>query len=81
MNILSKILIQIIKGYKFFISPFFSNSCKFTPSCSSYALECFKKYNLLKAIIKTTLRIIKCNPWFSTGGYDSPLEKSKDKWI
>ena len=40
-----------------------------------------EKYNLLKAIIKTTLRIIKCNPWFSTGGYDSPLEKSKDKWI
>ena len=81
MKYLNIPFILLIKFYKFFISPFFSNSCKFTPSCSSYALECFRKYNLLKAIFKSTLRIIKCNPWFNTGGYDSPLEKSEDKWI
>mgnify|MGYP001200440419 FL=1 len=76
MKILNLPFILFIKFYKYFISPFFYGSCKFEPSCSTYALECFKNYNLFKAIYKTLIRIIKCNPWFSTSGYD-PIEKDK----
>ena len=43
MNIINKILIILIKFYKFLISPFFQNSCRFEPSCSSYCIECLKK--------------------------------------
>ncbi len=76
MKILNLPFILFIKFYRYFISPFFYGSCKFEPSCSTYALECFKNYNLFKAIYKTLIRIIKCNPWFSTSGYD-PIEKDK----
>lgn len=68
-------VILIIKLYKYFISPFFYNSCKFEPSCSSYALECFRKFNFLKASYKTLLRILRCNPWFDNGGIDDPVNK------
>ena len=78
MKILNLPFILFIKFYRYFISPFFYSSCKFEPSCSTYALECFKNYNLFKAIYKTLIRIIKCNPWFSTGGCD-PIKKKKVK--
>ena len=45
--------------------------------CSSYALDCFKNYNLLKALYKTTVRILKCNPWFNTGGVDEAVKGDK----
>ncbi len=76
MYIINKILIVVIKFYKFFLSPLFQNSCKFEPSCSAYCIECLKRYNLFKAIIKSINRILKCNPWFKTGGYD-PVEQQK----
>ena len=75
MKILNLPFIIIIKFYKFFVSPFFSNSCKFEPSCSTYALECFENYNLLKALYKSFVRIIKCNPWFNTGGIDKSFKE------
>ena len=78
MKIINLPIIIIIKFYKFFISPFFPNSCKFHPSCSTYVMQCFDKYNFLKALYKSFIRIIKCNPWFSTGGEDSPYEKEKN---
>ena len=68
-------IIVLIKLYKFFLSPFFLNSCKFEPTCSSYALECFKKFNFFKAFYKSSIRILKCNPWFKTGGYDDINKK------
>ena len=77
MKILNLPFIIIIIFYKFFISPFFNSSCKFVPSCSSYALDCFKNYNLLKAFYKSSIRIIKCNPWFNTGGIDEAIEKEE----
>ena len=78
MKILNLPFILFIKFYRYFISPFFYSSCKFEPSCSTYALECFKNYNLFKAIYKTLIRIIKCNPWFNTEGCD-PIKKKKIK--
>ena len=77
MKILNLPFIIIIKFYKFFVGPFFSNSCKFVPSCSTYALDCFENYNLLKAFYKSSVRIIKCNPWFNTGGVDEIVKKEK----
>jgi len=77
MKILNLPFIIIIKLYKFLVSPFFNNSCKFVPSCSSYALDCFKNYNLVKALYKSSIRILKCNPWFNTGGIDEAIEKEE----
>jgi len=72
MKITDKILILIIKGYQIIISPIFSQSCRFYPTCSQYSIESIKKYGTFKGGLKAVKRIAKCHP-FSKGGYD-PLK-------
>lgn len=59
----------LIRLYQKAISPFLPKSCRFTPSCSEYALEAFEKYPLHKAFYLSGWRILRCNP-FCRGGYD-----------
>ena len=61
--------IVLIKFYRFFISPFLPNSCRFYPSCSQYALKSLHKHNVFKAITLIVKRIIKCHP-LGSSGYD-----------
>lgn len=75
MKVINFPIILLIKFYQYLISPFFYNSCKFDPSCSEYALECFKNFNFFKASFKSIIRILKCNPWFNNGGVDNPVKK------
>jgi len=62
-------LIVLIKVYQLLISPLFPSSCRFTPTCSHYALEALKKYGILKGVWLGFRRIIKCHPWGGSG-YD-----------
>ena len=77
MKAINQIFIILIKLYKFFLSPIFYNSCRFEPSCSSYCLGCFERYNFVKAIIKSLSRIVRCNPWFGSGGHDPVKRKDE----
>jgi putative membrane protein insertion efficiency factor len=63
------VIISLIRLYKRFLSPFLPAACRFTPTCSEYAIEAFEKKNLLKAAWLTASRIAKCQP-FHRGGYD-----------
>ncbi|MDZ7370301.1 MAG: membrane protein insertion efficiency factor YidD [candidate division KSB1 bacterium] len=66
---MTEVIILLIKSYKLMISPLLPHSCRYYPSCSTYAVEAFKKYGIFKGSVKTTYRIIRCNP-FAKGGYD-----------
>ncbi len=61
--------IFLIKAYQNFISPLLAPSCRFTPTCSNYALESITKHGPLKGIILSIKRISKCHPW-GKSGYD-----------
>ncbi|MBQ9920904.1 MAG: membrane protein insertion efficiency factor YidD [Clostridia bacterium] len=63
------IFIYPILFYRKFISPLFPPCCRFTPTCSQYALEAFQKHGALKGLVLTVWRILRCNP-FSKGGHD-----------
>ncbi len=69
---MKKILIFLIKGYQKLISPLFPPSCRFTPTCSNYALQAVEKYGFFKGGWLAIKRILKCHP-FHPGGYD-PLK-------
>ena len=70
---MNKIFIFLIKSYRKFVSPLLGQGkCRYTPTCSQYALEAFQKYNFFKAFYLSIWRILRCNP-FSKGGYD-PLK-------
>ncbi|MBW1780633.1 MAG: membrane protein insertion efficiency factor YidD [Deltaproteobacteria bacterium] len=64
--------IVLISIYQRFISPFWAPSCRFYPTCSTYARHAFSRYGILRGGWLTLVRISKCNP-FHPGGYD-PLQ-------
>ncbi|NLJ89377.1 MAG: membrane protein insertion efficiency factor YidD [Clostridiales bacterium] len=65
-----RFLIFLINIYRKFISPLKGGStCRYYPTCSSYALQAIEKYGALKGSFLSVIRILRCNP-FSKGGYD-----------
>jgi putative membrane protein insertion efficiency factor len=65
----NKLFISLLRLYKRVISPMLPPACRFTPTCSEYAIEALEKKGLLKAVWMTMVRISKCHP-FHPGGYD-----------
>ncbi|MEG1432023.1 MULTISPECIES: membrane protein insertion efficiency factor YidD [Eubacterium] len=61
--------LSMIRGYQKFISPCLPNSCRFTPTCSTYCYQAIEKYGVIKGLYLGIRRIIKCHP-FHPGGYD-----------
>ena len=61
------LLCFMIKAYQYTISPLLGNNCRFYPTCSNYALEAIKEYNLFSAIKLITFRVLRCNPWGGSG--------------
>ena len=61
--------INCIKVYQKIISPFFSPSCIYSPTCSQYAIEAIGKHGILKGGFMALRRILRCTP-FHRGGYD-----------
>ncbi len=63
------IFLYAISLYRRYISPLFPPACRFTPTCSEYAIEAFTRKSTGKAIWMTLARISRCHP-FHPGGYD-----------
>jgi len=68
------VMIWLIRLYKKYISPLKPPCCRFTPTCSAYAIEAFQKRGFFAGFILMTWRILRCNP-FSRGGYDPVPDK------
>ena len=69
LQILALPFIWLIKFYQWGISPLFGPKCRFTPTCSQYALQAFKKYGVFKGMWLAIKRISRCHPW-GGHGYD-----------
>ena len=78
MKIFTNILIKLIKGYKFLISPLLGNSCRYLPTCSEYSIEALKTYGLLKGSYMSLKRILSCHPIKFLGGGEGfdPVKKN-----
>ena len=66
---MSRFLQFLIRAYQVLLSPFLGDHCRFTPSCSAYAIEAIKKHGSLKGSWLAVKRIGRCHP-FCDGGYD-----------
>ena len=78
MNILTYILIKLIKCYKFLISPLIGQSCRYLPTCSDYSIEALKTYGFFKGLFLSIKRILSCHPW-GRGGFDPVKKEMKVK--
>ena len=68
------VMIWLIGLYRKYISPLKPPCCRFTPTCSAYSIEAFRKRGFFVGMILTISRILRCNP-FSKGGYDPVPER------
>lgn len=69
LSLPKRALILLIRFYRRQISPALPPSCRFSPTCSEYALEAVEKYGAIKGGYLAVRRILRCNP-FHKGGYD-----------
>jgi putative membrane protein insertion efficiency factor len=75
------VCIALIRFYQKHLSPLKRNpTCKFTPTCSAYAIEAFSKRGFFVGFGLTVWRILRCNPW-SIGGYDPVPEKRSHRRV
>jgi uncharacterized protein len=63
------LVIDFLQLYKTWLSPFLPPSCRFTPSCSSYAMEAVEKYGVIRGSFMGVWRILRCQP-LCKGGHD-----------
>jgi uncharacterized protein len=68
------ILIALIRFYKRFFSPLFPPSCRFIPTCSTYAETAVERFGIFKGTYLSIKRILKCHP-FHPGGFDPVPDK------
>ena len=68
-RILTYPLILLVRFYQLGISPLKPPSCRFTPTCSQYAIEALRKHGPIKGLALAIWRILRCNPWGGSG-YD-----------
>ena len=69
------LMIKLIKFYQK-LPLDMHNACRFTPTCSNYAIEAIDRFGSIKGTFLSIKRILKCNP-FSHGGIDLVPERSK----
>ncbi|MBN13351.1 MAG: membrane protein insertion efficiency factor YidD [Opitutaceae bacterium] len=74
------VAIKLIRIYQLFLSPikyvlFGPNSgCRYQPTCSQYAIECFREMPSRKALFYSLRRILRCHPWGGSGYDPVPRE-------
>ena len=78
MNILTYIIIKLIKTYKFLISPLLGHSCRYMPTCSEYCIEALKTFGFIKGSFLSLKRILFCHPIKFLGGGEGfdPVNKN-----
>lgn len=64
-----RLLVWTIRGYRWGISPLFPPVCRFTPTCSAYALEAIERFGPWRGGLLAIRRVGRCHPWHP-GGFD-----------
>ncbi|MCI4462761.1 MAG: membrane protein insertion efficiency factor YidD [Caldisericum sp.] len=69
---MKKFLLAVLKFYRKYISPLKPPTCRFTPTCSEYAIEAIEKYGAKKGGFLAIKRVLRCNPFFPGGNDPVP---------
>jgi uncharacterized protein len=75
-RIIQHAMLQMLRGYKWAISPMFPPACRYTPTCSEYAMEAIEHYGVLRGGVKGAVRLLRCHP-FAKGGYDPVIGEAR----
>ena len=66
---MARMLVALIRAYRYVLSPWWGNQCRFTPTCSEYAIEAIRRHGAWAGSGLALRRISRCHPWHA-GGFD-----------
>ena len=69
-------VLQLLRAYKWAISPMLPPSCRFVPTCSEYAMEAVDRYGVLRGSFMALTRLLRCHP-LAHGGYDPVVDDAR----
>jgi len=69
MNFVQKLVLFLLSGYKWAISPMFPPACRYVPTCSEYAMDAVAHHGVARGSVMAAWRLLRCHP-FARGGYD-----------
>lgn len=64
-----RILVALLRAYQYVLSPWWGGQCRFTPTCSQYAIEAIERHGALRGVWLAVRRVGRCHPW-AEGGFD-----------
>jgi putative membrane protein insertion efficiency factor len=70
------VVLQLLRGYKWAVSPLFPPACRYVPTCSEYAEEAIERFGVLRGGMMGLLRVMRCHP-FVRGGYDPVVKRDR----
>lgn len=71
-----RLLIGLVRGYRLLLSPWLGSVCRFTPTCSAYALVALERHGARRGGALTVARLLRCHPWCA-GGHDPVPEQPR----
>lgn len=70
-----RLLMGLVRAYRFFLSPWLGSACRFEPTCSAYALQALERHGAWAGSSLTLRRLARCHPWCA-GGHDPVPEQA-----
>jgi putative membrane protein insertion efficiency factor len=77
MHPMQQLLVGLVKLYRLTLSPWIGSACRFTPTCSAYALQALQEHGAAAGTYLAVARIARCHPWCA-GGHD-PVPEAKPR--
>jgi uncharacterized protein len=72
------VTLQMLRAYKWAISPLFPPACRYVPTCSEYAMEAVERYGAVRGGWMALGRVLRCHP-LGRAGYDPVVRVAKDE--
>jgi uncharacterized protein len=69
-----RMLMGLVQGYRLLLSPWLGSACRFTPTCSAYALDALAQHGAARGSYLSAARLVRCHPWCA-GGHDPVPER------
>jgi uncharacterized protein len=71
----TRVVVLLVRGYQWAISPLLGDRCKYHPTCSQYAIDALREHGVLRGTLLAGWRLLRCNPW-SAGGVDHARDQT-----
>lgn len=77
---MTRFLIGLLRAYQYLLSPFFGQHCRFTPTCSQYAIDALREHGPWRGSMLAARRVLRCHPWHPGGLDPVPKRRRTHGW-